>query len=174
MWLCVCMCVCVFEIGQRWCGQMKERERETVCLCGWMCVCVCVCLCVSVSVDECLCELFPVKKKWESIVIWSRHQSPITYSHEVKTRLIRTCFKDWARWFFYLLSAFLRNWFLCWDRWNGDVMPTLDAAPLCSSRAGSDLGHESELVWGALSIGSGKVYVLDFMSTYIVLFTWSF
>ena len=34
------------------------------------------------------------------------------------------------------LSAYLRNCFLCWDRWNRDVMPTLDAAMLCSSRAG--------------------------------------
>ena len=37
------------------------------------------------------------------------------------------------------LSAFLWNCFLCWDRWNGDVTPTLDAALLCSSRAGSDI-----------------------------------
>ena len=28
------------------------------------------------------------------------------------------------------LSAFLQNCFLCWDRWNSDVMPTLDAALL--------------------------------------------
>ena len=34
------------------------------------------------------------------------------------------------------------------------VMPTLDAALPCSSMAGSDLGHDSGLVWGALSIGS--------------------
>ena len=27
------------------------------------------------------------------------------------------------------------------------VMPTLDAALLCSSGAGADLGHESGLVW---------------------------
>ena len=45
----------------------------------------------------------------------------------------------------FLLSALLRNCFLCWDRWNGDMMPTLDAAQLCSSRVGSDLGHESGL-----------------------------
>ena len=32
-------------------------------------------------------------------------------------------------------------------------MPTFDAALLCSSRAGSDLGCESGLVRGALSIG---------------------
>ena len=38
---------------------------------------------------------------------------------------------------FILLSAFLRNCFLCWDRWSGDVMPTIDTALLCSSRAGS-------------------------------------
>ena len=30
------------------------------------------------------------------------------------------------------------------------MTPTLDAALLCSSRAGSDLGRESGLVWGAL------------------------
>ena len=48
--------------------------------------------------------------------------------------------------FFLLLSAFLRNCFLCWDHWNGDVMPTLDAALLGSSRVGSDLGRESRMV----------------------------
>ena len=32
-------------------------------------------------------------------------------------------------------------------------MPTLDAALLCSSRAGSDLGRESGLVGRALSLG---------------------
>ena len=44
------------------------------------------------------------------------------------------------------LSALLQNCFLCWDRGNGKVPPTLDAALLCSSRAGSDLGLESGLV----------------------------
>ena len=39
-----------------------------------------------------------------------------------------------------------RNCFLCQDCWNGDVMPTFDAALLCSSRAGADLGQESGLV----------------------------
>ena len=37
-------------------------------------------------------------------------------------------------------SALLQNCFLCLDRWNGDVTPTLYAALLFSSRAGSDLG----------------------------------
>ena len=32
------------------------------------------------------------------------------------------------------------------DCWNSDVTHTLDAALLCSSRAGADLGHESGLV----------------------------
>ena len=54
---------------------------------------------------------------------------------------------------FFLLSAFLLNCFLCWDPCNNDLTPTLDVALLCSSRAGSDLGRESRLVWGALSIG---------------------
>ena len=40
------------------------------------------------------------------------------------------------------LSVFLPNSFLCWDHWNGDMMTMIDAALLCSSRAGSDLGHE--------------------------------
>ena len=44
------------------------------------------------------------------------------------------------------LSTFLWNCFLCQDRWNGDVMPILDGALLCSSWAGSDLGRESRLV----------------------------
>ena len=34
------------------------------------------------------------------------------------------------------LSAFLRNCFLCWDRWNGDMIPTLNVALLCRSRVG--------------------------------------
>ena len=52
----------------------------------------------------------------------------------------------------FLLSAFLRNCFLCWDHWNGDVMPILDAALLCSSRADTDLGHESGLVWRSFMV----------------------
>ena len=44
----------------------------------------------------------------------------------------------------FLWSPFLRNCFLCWDHWNGDVTPTLDVALLCGSRAGYDLGRESE------------------------------
>ena len=44
------------------------------------------------------------------------------------------------------LSAFLRNFFLCWDGWNSDVMLTLDAALLCSSWVGSDLGRVAGLV----------------------------
>ena len=51
---------------------------------------------------------------------------------------------------FFKLSAFHRNCFLCQDRWKGDMIPSLDAALLCSSRAGSDLGRESRLVWGAI------------------------
>ena len=48
---------------------------------------------------------------------------------------------------FFLGSTVLPNsFFLCWDRWNGDVTPTLDAALLSSSRAGADLGRESGLV----------------------------
>ena len=47
---------------------------------------------------------------------------------------------------FFLGSALLQNCFTCWARWNGDVMPTLDAALLSSSRAGADLGRESGLV----------------------------
>ena len=43
--------------------------------------------------------------------------------------------------------------FLCWDCWNDDVTLTLDVALLFSSRAGADLGRESGLVLGALSIG---------------------
>ena len=48
--------------------------------------------------------------------------------------------------FYFLLSPFLQNCFLWWDLRNGDMTPTLDAALLCSSRAGSDLGRESRLV----------------------------
>ena len=35
---------------------------------------------------------------------------------------------------------------MCWDHWNGDVMPTLDTVLLYSSKAGSDLGRVSGLV----------------------------
>ena len=45
-----------------------------------------------------------------------------------------------------LFFIILRNCFLCCDCWNSDVMPTLDAALLCSSRVGSDLGLKSRLV----------------------------
>ena len=37
-------------------------------------------------------------------------------------------------------------------RWNGDVMPTLDAALLCSSRAGSNLGRVSGFITHIQSI----------------------
>ena len=49
-------------------------------------------------------------------------------------------------------SGFLRNCFLCRDCWNSEVMHTLDVALLCSSRAGSDLGRASGLVWGAVVV----------------------
>ena len=49
--------------------------------------------------------------------------------------------------FTFFLSALLRSCFLCWDRWNGEVTPTNDAALLCSSRVGFDLGRESGLDW---------------------------
>ena len=61
------------------------------------------------------------------------------------------CKNFWSNLRFFL-SPF-RNCFLYWDLWNGDVMPTLDEALLCSSRAGADLGRVSGLVWGVLSIG---------------------
>ena len=41
---------------------------------------------------------------------------------------------------FFKLSTFLRNCFLFWDHWNGDVMPTLDTTLLCSSREGFGSG----------------------------------
>ena len=46
----------------------------------------------------------------------------------------------------FLLSALFQNYFLCWDHGNGAVPPTLDAALLSSSRAGSGLGLEYRLV----------------------------
>ena len=61
--------------------------------------------------------------------------------------------------YFFQLSTFLRNFFLCWDRWNGDVTPTLDAALLCSSRAGADLGCDSGLVRGALNHHSAIYHI---------------
>ena len=48
---------------------------------------------------------------------------------------------------FIFLSVLLQNFFMCRDRCNGDMRPTLDTALLCSSRADSDLGHESGLGW---------------------------
>ena len=43
----------------------------------------------------------------------------------------------------FLLSTLLQNCFLYWDRGNGGVPPLLDAALLCSSKEGSDLGLET-------------------------------
>ena len=58
--------------------------------------------------------------------------------------------KNFDLWSYFMqlvfLSAFPRNYFLCWDHGNGDVPPTLGVAPLNSSRAGSDLGLESGFV----------------------------
>ena len=42
-------------------------------------------------------------------------------------------------------ECFIFYCFLCWDRWNGTVMPTLDVAKLSSSRAGTDLGQLSDV-----------------------------
>ena len=59
------------------------------------------------------------------------------------------CYDSWGNFkisvIFFFISALLRNCFPCWHHWNGDMMPTLDAALLCSSRVGSDLGRESGL-----------------------------
>ena len=64
---------------------------------------------------------------------------PTTYSLNLLTSLILV-----------FLSPFLWNYFLCWDRWNGDVTPTLGAALLLA------LGQVliwvvSGLVWGPIS-----------------------
>ena len=64
------------------------------------------------------------------------------------------------------LSPFLRNCFLCWDHWNSDVMPTLDAGLLCSSRAGSDLGSESGLVFRSYISDTHLVRVISQFRTY--------
>ena len=47
--------------------------------------------------------------------------------------------------FVFFLSTLLQDCSLCWDCWNGTVAPTLDAALLCSSRAGTDLGQMSDV-----------------------------
>ena len=52
---------------------------------------------------------------------------------------------------FYFIS-FLRNCFLCWDHWNDDVTTSLDAALLCSSRAGSFLACVSGLTMRELLV----------------------
>ena len=41
--------------------------------------------------------------------------------------------------FVFFVSAFLRDYSLCWDRWKWCMTPTIDAALLISS--GSDVGH---------------------------------
>ena len=41
--------------------------------------------------------------------------------------------------FFLLVSALLRDYSLCWDRWKLYMIPTLDAALLISSWAGAYL-----------------------------------
>ena len=68
---------------------------------------------------------------------------------------------------FLFFFAFLQNCFLCWDRWNGDVTPTLDMALLCSSRAGTDLGRESGLVWGAYISKHKQPYSLLILITHV-------
>ena len=70
----------------------------------------------------------------------SLHREQVTSAKVVENSSVQLCF----------FSTLLRNCFLCEDRWNGDVMPTLDVALLCSSRVGSDLGRVSGLVWGGL------------------------
>ena len=67
-----------------------------------------------------------------------------TESYETETNNM------WDSFLFLLMIRPPPNCFLCWDRWNGDLMPTLDAALLCRSRAGSNLGRESGLVLGAI------------------------
>ena len=44
-----------------------------------------------------------------------------------------------------------------WDNWNGDVMPTLDAALFCSSRVGSDPVRESGLGLGSIRVPLSQV-----------------
>ena len=66
------------------------------------------------------------------------------------------------------LSALVWNCFLCWDWWNSDTTATLDAALLCSSRAGSNLGCKSGLGWGALSIGFPHSLILLFYLTHTI------
>ena len=51
----------------------------------------------------------------------------------------------------FFLTAFLQNCFLCWDRWNGDMTLTLDAALLCSSRAGSEVVSPDWFELGSIS-----------------------
>ena len=46
---------------------------------------------------------------------------------------------------FFPLSTLFWDCSLCWDRWNGTVKPTLDAALLSSYRAGADLGWMSDV-----------------------------
>ena len=73
----------------------------------------------------------------------------------------KSSYKDCPQRSCFLLSAFLRNFFLCRDWLSGNVPPTLGAALLCSSRAGSDLGLYpfiamcgNEAIWLPLSLPS--------------------
>ena len=58
---------------------------------------------------------------------------------------------------FFLVSALLRDYSLCWDSWKPYMTPTLDAALLISSRAGADLGRTSDI---AIQIQIGKIISL--------------
>ena len=57
----------------------------------------------------------------------------------------------------FFLSDYLRNFFLHQDWLSGDVSASrLGTALLFSSRAGSDLGLVSRLVWGLCQLGSSS------------------
>ena len=79
---------------------------------------------------------------------------------------IHSCWEDMHNWFnfikfcnnnnycttqpdkFFFSSAFLRNWFLCWDHVSGDIFHTW--CNLCNSRVDSWFRIYVQMCWGAL------------------------
>ena len=103
--------------------------------------------------------IWPTGQNLEQKVSEGQNVSPQISAVVFKKKIVRPSERYLLTFF---LSAFLRDCSLCWDRWNGTVMPTLDAALLSSSRAGADLGRE--LYLQATTVG---------LFTHLSLYVWA-
>ena len=82
-----------------------------------------------------ICNPEDLRKKYQIVAY--------THTHTHTTKLIDSLFTHTKSGCLFLLIFYflicLRNYFLCWNHWNGDVTSRLDAVMLFSSRAGSDI-----------------------------------